>query len=109
MSAAIFEEQLARKDAALRRFERLAAGALLVTSLLSLVLGFIVGFAIGSAPAMRTRADQLILLAQIVIAVFVGALEFRAYREGRSPLSRWCARPPGTADDTAARTRPGER
>ncbi len=108
-----FEEELARRDAALRRFGRLAAAALLVVALLSLVLGFAVGFAIGSAPAARTRTELLVLLAMVVIAVLVGALELRAYRAGRSPLTRW-RRPeqaPSTAasSDAPARSRTGEQ
>ncbi|MGX4733166.1 hypothetical protein [Kitasatospora griseola] len=64
MSDGSFEEQLARKDAALRRRGRLAVGALLVSNPLTLAVGLAVGFAIGSAPATRTRAEQLVLLAR---------------------------------------------
>ncbi|MEV7123985.1 hypothetical protein [Kitasatospora griseola] len=93
MSAGSFEEQLARKDAALRRRGRLAVGALLASNPLTLAVGIAVGFAIGSVPATRTRAEQLVLLAITVLCVLIGALEFRAYRAGRGPLARWRTRP----------------
>ncbi|KDN85679.1 hypothetical protein [Kitasatospora cheerisanensis] len=101
-----FEEESARKDAMLRRFGRLAAAALLVVSILSLVLGSAVGFAIGSVPATRTLTEDLVLFAMAVLCVLVGALEFRAYRAGRGPLARWRTRPaqllPTAGDDAAA-------